>query len=676
MNTQINYSEINNYLKSRSFDVVSNLLPGGKMIGREWEVGSLHGEKGKSLKVNLNKGIWCDFASDDKGDLFELWHKVKGFSQKHETAKDICQCYCIDIPTNNGFINSNDSYDDYKPSRDGNCTGKWTYHNENGSAFASIYRYDKKDEPRKDFIPFQPDNTVGLPKDPDGNVKQRPIYNAHFLKDTGDIVVIVEGEKCADALTSKGFMATTSMNGAKSADKTNWHTLQNKDVIILPDNDEAGLNYATVVNDQLKDIAKSVKVVPLEALQEKPKKWDIADGIDAGMLDVHIQALLDQAINADTKLAIENLGFDIKGLSIDMLRGQPLPTRYLVDDLFPTGKVCLFAGSGGVGKSFILYDLCLQVITGGQFLEKGVSQGNAVFVTGEDDKNDLHTRISILDKKGARFNTKNKVYTISIPEIQQTMILFEESFEGVRATEKFEYLKNQLSNIPNLKLIVLDPLQVLMNIDTNRPSSIQFVMTHLSILAKELDTTIIIAHHMSKQQKPVINPEDAKHIIRGSSALVDGVRVAMAMWEVTPQEKRDFCAKASIDFSHQIIRAAVVKANGKADRSFKTLARMKDGSLKDISDLVDNQEIIQPNKKDEKLLNTSIQHFYRQGDPFSRSDIHDRREELPEPLNTFSRSRLWNMVDSLVKNKVVLNQLWNGKKKFLIPNTNQKEKTK
>lgn len=71
-------------IMSRSAEHVANyLLPNGKRKGREWEVGSLSGEPGKSLKVCIEgekAGVWCDFASGDTGDLLGLWIKVKGLT--------------------------------------------------------------------------------------------------------------------------------------------------------------------------------------------------------------------------------------------------------------------------------------------------------------------------------------------------------------------------------------------------------------------------------------------------------------------------------------------------------------------------------------------------------------------------------------------------------------------
>ena len=67
-------------LDQRKLDVLRYLLPAGRITGHEFCAGSLRGEEGKSLKVNINgKGcVWSDFATGDKGgDLLDLWAAVR-----------------------------------------------------------------------------------------------------------------------------------------------------------------------------------------------------------------------------------------------------------------------------------------------------------------------------------------------------------------------------------------------------------------------------------------------------------------------------------------------------------------------------------------------------------------------------------------------------------------------
>ena len=63
-------------LTDRIADLVVKLLPNGKRHGHEWRVGSLAGEPGQSLAVNIGPskpGVWQDFSSSHlKGDAFDL----------------------------------------------------------------------------------------------------------------------------------------------------------------------------------------------------------------------------------------------------------------------------------------------------------------------------------------------------------------------------------------------------------------------------------------------------------------------------------------------------------------------------------------------------------------------------------------------------------------------------
>ncbi|MEE8206878.1 MAG: toprim domain-containing protein [Nitrospinaceae bacterium] len=69
-------------LTDRIGDLVVELLPKGRRHGHEWRCGSLAGEAGQSLAVNIGPsrpGVWCDFTnpSVDKGDAFDLVAKQR-----------------------------------------------------------------------------------------------------------------------------------------------------------------------------------------------------------------------------------------------------------------------------------------------------------------------------------------------------------------------------------------------------------------------------------------------------------------------------------------------------------------------------------------------------------------------------------------------------------------------
>lgn len=69
--------EIVGLLASRIDALCLDLLPAGVREGREWRVGSVAGEAGRSMAVHLDgprAGVWCDWAgrAEDRGDALDL----------------------------------------------------------------------------------------------------------------------------------------------------------------------------------------------------------------------------------------------------------------------------------------------------------------------------------------------------------------------------------------------------------------------------------------------------------------------------------------------------------------------------------------------------------------------------------------------------------------------------
>lgn len=111
------------------------------------------------------------------------------------------------------------------------------------------------------------------------------IYNMDKLAsaDSNATLYIVEGEKCADALTDAGLLATTYYAGAQSELKLSAEELNMiikfKNIVLLPDNDEAGKRLIAAY----KNAGVDVDVLPMvDIWPECPPKGDVADYLAAG----------------------------------------------------------------------------------------------------------------------------------------------------------------------------------------------------------------------------------------------------------------------------------------------------------------------------------------------------------------------------------------------------------
>ncbi|MGQ9635944.1 MAG: hypothetical protein ACUVXB_17105 [Bryobacteraceae bacterium] len=141
----------------------------------------------------------------------------------------------------------------------------------------------------------------------------RPLYRLSLIQQAPpkQVVWVVEGEKAAHAMDELLLLATTSAGGAKAAKKTDWKPLRGRVVIIIPDNDAAGKQYAeTVARLAHAAGAREIRIVDLAAYAPAlPEGGDIADVLEdpiwcglplsnaADLLDLHV-LLYDLADNS------------------------------------------------------------------------------------------------------------------------------------------------------------------------------------------------------------------------------------------------------------------------------------------------------------------------------------------------------------------------------------------
>lgn len=92
-----------------------------------------------------------------------------------------------------------------------------------------------------------------------------------------DDIYIVEGEKDADNLIKRGIIATSSPMGAGKWKKSYNEYFRNQNVVIIPDNDEAGINHAKDIIKNLQDVAFSIKLIELDGLNPKE---DVSDWLN------------------------------------------------------------------------------------------------------------------------------------------------------------------------------------------------------------------------------------------------------------------------------------------------------------------------------------------------------------------------------------------------------------
>ena len=173
------------------------------------------------------------FKCSENGDIFTLYAKMNNLDCNTDFPKivdELAKKYGISETSANPTAKQREH----------------AYKNADGSIFAKKVIIKYPDGKKKAFWTLF-DNEKGEFSAEKGLAGQKaPLYNADMLHKNESTVFITEGEKDADLLVKWGFVATTVPNGAGFSNWINLYDdgLQNRDVVIITDNDDSGRNMA------------------------------------------------------------------------------------------------------------------------------------------------------------------------------------------------------------------------------------------------------------------------------------------------------------------------------------------------------------------------------------------------------------------------------------------------
>ena len=292
---QLDFQGLGVSLLARAREILPTWLPGGKIVGREYTCSDLGGGNGDSFKVNVETGLWADFAGGVKGgDLISLYAAIENVSQGDAFKR---------LSESTGHISSRPSTPAAppKPVEDllkidcppadagepdmahpkfGTPSMTWCYRKRDGSPIFHVARYDTGDD--KEIVPYSW-STVKSAWVAKGFPAPRPLYGMEFLDAKPDApVMVVEGEKAADAarkIAGHVYVVVTWPNGSNAHNKADWWPIYGRSILIWPDNDEAGRAAAKAVAKILSPECKTIKIIDVSG---QPDKWDAYDALKEG----------------------------------------------------------------------------------------------------------------------------------------------------------------------------------------------------------------------------------------------------------------------------------------------------------------------------------------------------------------------------------------------------------
>jgi hypothetical protein len=124
-----------------------------------------------------------------------------------------------------------------------------------------------------------------------------PLFNLpRFIAERDEPVLITEGARKAVAAAElfPDFVPTAMLFGAEAPAKSDCSLLAGREVVIWPDRDAAGLEFAREVTALLKK-AGAVSVCVVAIPPEFPPKWDLCDPLPDGVTVDDLRALIEEA---------------------------------------------------------------------------------------------------------------------------------------------------------------------------------------------------------------------------------------------------------------------------------------------------------------------------------------------------------------------------------------------
>ena len=377
--------------------LLTEWFPNGRQVGREFKVGNLAGERGESLSVNLDTGLWSDFAAGIGGhDLIDLYAKLRHDGDRVLAARalsdmlgmgDDSKCRADDNRHNAKVSFSDDWLPMVPPPgtpRADNVLAEFDVVHEYTNAADRVTHYvgriEARNGRRKQFMPIT-FGTLGGVTDwhKRAPAVPRPLYGLNRLATKPDAAVILcEGEKAADAAQVMFFdhACIAWFGGTGSVDHADLTPLAGRDVVIWPDNDKPGQEAAAKLAKRM----PRARVLRVDDLPEGADAADVApDNPDAWLAD---------RLAPDPETQLRDL------LSVHAWAVRPIapPTRLLGELATKTTRMFL-VGRTGLGKTMLGFAMACGMASGSGFLHwQSARPARVLYIDGEMPGELIRTR--------------------------------------------------------------------------------------------------------------------------------------------------------------------------------------------------------------------------------------------------------------------------------------------
>ncbi len=471
-----------------------------------------HEDRKPSCSVQVESGKWFCHGCGEGGGVVKWLRLARGLSgpEALETARRLGL-----VPEHGDIINSSRVNGRLQSAPNGQrpyrqpcsvenappsalpfrCAACYHYRAPDGTEYARVYRYPEN-RPGRKADPYSLRNrgehagtwTHRAPQN-------RWPYRVETLTDATP-VVIVEGEKCADALAglAEGYGVLSWLGGSGAVLRTNWDALSGREVILWPDADDPGREAMARLAGELDRIG-AAEVLMIRPEEERTAGWDVADAIAMegwGWEETRRYLLQAEPVDQEEcrrlrriaeKVLVTAEGIDPDGID------------WIWEPYLPAGAVTLMAGAPGCGKSFLSIALAAELSRGlTPFHRKRTGKVPTAILSLEDDP--ARTIVPRLKACGADLG-EILIFDWRHPEADSLDTLsMREGTEG----ELLRVLREGVK-LHGLRLVIIDTLTAFTpaRMDGHEAVAVRQMMKPMARFASDCGVAVLVICHARKR---------------------------------------------------------------------------------------------------------------------------------------------------------------------------------
>jgi len=365
-----------------------------------------------------------------------------------------------------------------------------------------LFYYDKKGE-------LQPGTG---PKEMKWCHRYKPLYNLPDLyetRNTDEDIWFVEGEKDVKALQKLGLIATCSIIGAGGKWEKGYGTwMVDRNVNIIPDNDDDGIEYARKMAEGAVKVAAEVRIVKLPDLINKPDGYDVSDWIEEnkGKSDKWLTQQLEE-FREEGKICTAQNVLRFPSTNIEELKKEP-PLTYIIKNLIVDKSFNALIGPPKITKTTHAAHIAFAIQTGRDWLGLPTQQKYCGYISTEP-------KVTMLPKLLAAENILGAMVGEVLSNEQKKLWKEFHFLPGrplLNSKDIIDLVKTIKTWKPPPQLIFIDPLQDTIKGSENNPEDMKAYVDAIRIhIMEQFDCAVLLLHH---------TPLSSDIRARGSSVLV------------------------------------------------------------------------------------------------------------------------------------------------------------